>query len=176
VNRVMDSEKRREEIIRILSNKAKPVKGIELANKFNVTRQIIVQDIALLRAKGENIISTPQGYLVINMGDEKKCVKAIVCRHHGYSAMEDELKSIVDMGGKVLDVIVEHKLYGEIKSPLMIGSRLDVDNFIESFKKTNSEPLSSLTDGIHIHSIEADNEEIIKKIEELLDQKGYLIK
>lgn len=172
----MDSEDRRTKIINILNNMNEPIKGMVLAEKLNVSKQIIVQDIALLRAKGENIISTPQGYIILKGEKSNKIVKTIVCKHEGNHAIEDELNSIVDMGGEILDVIVEHPIYGEIKSPLMIGSRLEVANFMENLRKTNAEPLSSLTDGVHIHSIQVDNEDVFEKIKKILDQKGYLIK
>ena len=153
----------------------KPIKGTELAEKFGVSRQVIVQDIALLRAKGEDILATPQGYIVLKKEKAANIVRTIACKHTGYKEIEDELTTVVDMGGKVLDVIVEHPLYGEIKSPLMISSRLDVEEFMKNLKATNAEPLSSLTDGVHIHSIEAKNEETLKKIKAGLEEKGYLI-
>lgn len=103
----MDSKERRKEILRLLKEKDNPIKGIDLANKLGVSRQIIVQDIAILRAKGERILATPQGY-IIPMEKENKLVKTIVCKHTKNEEIEDELKIIVDMGGKVLDVVVEH--------------------------------------------------------------------
>ena len=106
---------------------------------------------------------------------ENKVVKKIVCNHEGYDELEDELKIIVDMGGKIIDVIVEHPLYGEIKSPLEISSRLEVQQFMKNLKQTNAEPLSSLTAGIHIHTIEVDSEENLDRIKEALDGKKYLI-
>lgn len=170
----MTSE-RRKKILDILSKCSEPIKGMELAKKFNVSRQVIVQDIALLRAKGENIISTPQGYMLLKNKKSKNLIKTIACRHKGYDAIKDELTCIVDLGGKVIDVIVEHPLYGEIRSTLMIGSRLDVDNFMTNLKKSKAEPLSTLTNGIHLHSIEVENIEIFNKIKSILKQKGYLV-
>ncbi|HLR35825.1 MAG TPA: transcription repressor NadR [Tissierellales bacterium] len=170
----MDSKERRKEILRLLKEKDNPIKGIDLANKLGVSRQIIVQDIAILRAKGERILATPQGY-IIPMEKENKLVKTIVCKHTKNEEIEDELKIIVDMGGKVLDVVVEHPLYGEIKSPLMISSRLDVFQFMKNLERTKAEPLSTLTEGIHIHSIEVENEKILENIKEALKKKNYLI-
>ncbi len=170
----MDSKERRKEILRLLKEKDNPIKGIDLANKLGVSRQIIVQDIAILRAKGESILATPQGY-IIPMEKGNKLVKTIVCKHIKHEEIEDELKTIVDMGGKILDVVVEHPLYGEIKSPLMINSRLDVVQFMENLERTKAEPLSTLTAGVHIHSIEVENEKIFKNIKEALKEKNYLI-
>lgn len=172
----MSSDERRLEIINILNKLDEPISGTELAKKLGVSRQVIVQDIAILRAGGEEIIATPQGYIILKDVDESRIIKTIVCKHSTYDEIEDELKTIVDIGGKILDVIVEHSVYGEIKGSLMISSRLDVEKFIKNLKNTNAEPLSSLTDGIHIHSIEIEDEETFKKIIEKLEEKSYLIK
>ncbi|WP_026894929.1 transcription repressor NadR [Clostridiisalibacter paucivorans] len=170
----MDAKERRNEILRTLINTDNPIKGIDIANIFDVSRQVIVQDIAILRAKGEDIIATPQGYLIVKKSN-KKLLKAIVSKHQGYDEIEDELTTIVDLGGKIIDVIVEHPLYGEIKSPLMIGSRLDVKSFMEKIKEVQAEPLSSLTDGVHIHTIEVPSEEVFQQIKIRLKEKKYLI-
>src|SRR5690554_5124116 len=152
----MNAWERRGKILETLNKNMKPVKGTELSKKFNVSRQIIVQDIALLRARGEDILATPQGYIIPKVYKENKLIRKIVCKHEGYDEIEDELKTIVDLGGKIVDVIVEHPLYGEIKSPLEISSRLDLQEFMDNLRETKAEPLSSLTEGIHIHTIEVD--------------------
>jgi len=172
---ILDSEKRRESIKNILIKKNTPIKGTELAKMFNVSRQVIVQDIAILRAKGEEIFATPQGYMTISNKQNNKIIKAIVCKHTGYNEIDDELKTIVDMGGKVLDVIVEHPIYGEIKNSLMLSSRVEIDDFVNSLIKEKAEPLSSLTEGVHVHNIEVPSYEIYEKILEQLGKKGYLI-
>ena len=171
----MEAWERRDRILKKLKSLKKPIKGTELSRIFGVSRQVIVQDIALLRARGENILATPQGYIIPHIYGEDKIIKKIVCNHKGYDEIEDELKTIVDMGGKVIDVIVEHPLYGEIKSCLEISSRLELQQFMDNLKRFNAEPLSSLTDGIHIHTIEIDNEENFKRIKETLIEKKYLI-
>ena len=171
----MEAWERRDKILKELGTSKKPIKGIELSRIFGVSRQVIVQDIALLRARGEEILATPQGYMIPHIYGENKVVKKIVCNHEGYDELEDELKIIVDMGGKIIDVIVEHPLYGEIKSPLEISSRLELQQFMKNLKQTNAEPLSSLTAGIHIHTIEVDSEENLDRIKEALDGKKYLI-
>lgn len=170
----MESDERRIEIINMLKSTEKPIKGMKLADKLGVSRQVIVQDIAILRASGKEIIATPQGYIMIK-GNGNKLIKTIVCKHLGYDKIRDELNTIVDNGGKVIDVIVEHPLYGEIKSPLMISSRLDVEDFMDGLIKTKAEPLSSLTDGVHIHSIEVEDERAFEKIKNDLSEKKYLL-
>jgi transcriptional regulator of NAD metabolism len=171
----LDTIKRREAILEILRDIDLPVKGTELAEKFGVTRQVIVQDIAILRARGINILATAQGYIIPKNIDQKNFKKKIVCNHIGISQMEEELNTIVDLGGKILDVIVDHPLYGEIKSPLNIESRHEVSEFIKSINLTNAEPLSSLTQGLHLHTIEVKDEETYERIKKALENKNYLV-
>lgn len=171
----MEAWERREKILNLLKSSTRPIKGTELSNIYQVTRQVIVQDIALLRARGEEILATPQGYIIPKMNKRDSLVKKIVCKHNDNIEIEDELKTIVDLGGKIIDVIVEHPLYGEIKSQLEISSRLDVDEFIKNLEKTKAEPLSALTEGVHIHTIEIESQEIYKVIREALKRKNYLI-
>ncbi|RKD28755.1 transcription repressor NadR [Thermohalobacter berrensis] len=171
----MDSKERRKAILETLKKSKSPIKGTDLADKFDVSRQVIVQDIAILRAGGTEILATPQGYMIIGAEKNDKIRKTIVCKHCGYDEIEDELKTIIDMGGKLLDVIVEHPIYGEIKSPLMLNSRIEIEEFMKKIKKKDAQPLSSLTGGIHLHTVEVSSEEVFKKIEERLNQKGYLV-
>ena len=171
----MESVDRREGILKLLKEKNGPVKGTDIAKMYDVSRQVIVQDIAILRARGEEIIATPQGYMIMEDYSTNKLVKTIVCKHTEYDEIDDELKAVVDMGGKVLDVIVEHPVYGEIKSPLMISSRMEVQDFMEKLMSQKAEPLSSLTEGVHIHTIEVPNEEAYDRIKKSLIKKGYLI-
>lgn len=172
----MDANERRQEILNILNKSEEPVRGTDLSEKLEVSRQVIVQDIAILRARGENILATPQGYLMPKVQERKKLTKTIVCTHKTNIELEEELGLIVDLGGKIIDVIVEHPLYGEIKSQLQIGSRHDLKLFIDNLKTTKAEPLSSLTGGVHLHTIEVDDEETLERIKEALLQKKYLIK
>ena len=59
----MDAKTRRKEILNIIKYNMEPVSGSALAKKLNVSRQVIVQDIALLRAENNDIISTHKGYI-----------------------------------------------------------------------------------------------------------------
>lgn len=170
----MDANKRRNNIIDILNKDKEAIKGADIAKKFNVSRQVIVQDIAILRAKGSDIIATPNGYIILN--NESLGIRRTIVSQHQYNKdIEEELNIIVDLGGKILDVIVEHPIYGEIKGQLMISSRMDVSEFIKKVKENNAEPLSTLTDGVHIHTIEVPSEEIFEKIEYQLKIKKYLV-
>lgn len=172
----MDANERRKMILSILKGAEGPIKGTDLSEQLEVSRQVIVQDVAILRARGESILATPQGYLIPQIYGKEKLVKTIVCTHQNNEQIEEELRIIVDLGGKVLDVIVEHPLYGEIKSQLQISSRHDLKQFIDNLNETKAEPLSSLTDGVHIHTIEAEDEETLNRIKEGLLEKKYLIK
>ncbi|EOD00533.1 transcription repressor NadR [Caldisalinibacter kiritimatiensis] len=172
----MDANERRENILITLKESKGPIKGTDLAKKFDVSRQVIVQDIAILRAGGEEILATPQGYMIINKNINNELTKTIACRHKEYNEIEDELKTIIDMGGEVLDVIVEHPIYGEIKSPLMIGSRVEIEDFMKEIREHHAEPLATLNDGVHLHTIKVPSEDVFDKIKNKLEEKGYLIK
>ncbi|QUH19378.1 transcription repressor NadR [Alkaliphilus sp. B6464] len=170
----MTSTERRNAIINKLKNNVEPIKGTDLAKFFNISRQVIVQDIALLRAQGEDIIATPQGYM-IPIKKDNRITKRIVCKHEGYNAIEEELQIMIDYGATIIDVIVEHPLYGEITSVLNINHKRDLEYFINTITKKKAEPLATLTDGIHIHTIEVANEEIFQELKKALNKKGYLI-
>ncbi len=172
MKKVLHSDERRREILRILTEKTMPVSASVFAEKFGVTRQIIVKDIALLRAEKKDIISTAKGY-ILNKNDSYGCRTTVyVC--HDAEHMEDELTTIVDLGGKVLTTAVEHPFYGTLGETLNIKSRKDIKNFFDRLKKTKSEPLLKLTQGKHIHIIEADDEESLQEICDALKEKGYI--
>ena len=166
----MKSIDRWEEIVKLLINNNKAIKGIDLANKFGVTRQIIVKDIAILRAKGSNIIATPDGY-IYNI--DKNKVKSIIAVNHGADKMIEELEIVVKYGGIIENVIVEHPLYGEIIGNIMIKNLNDLNKFEESFKNIEAKPLSEITNGIHLHTISADSEDDINSIKRELEEKGF---
>lgn len=167
----MNREERRLEIVRILSTSSEPVSGSQLAKLLGVSRQVIVQDIAIIREKNQNILSTTQGYIVNKPMRCKRIYK--VC--HEDSHIQDELNTIVDAGGKVLDVFVYHSIYGRIQVDLLIATRLDVKKFIDNFEKGKVSALKKLTLDYHFHTIEADSEEILDIIEKELKEKSYLI-
>jgi len=170
----LKTEERRENLFKRLKSSKSAIIGSELAEDFGVSRQVIVQDIALLRARGEKIIATSQGYLYPE--NDKDTIKAtIACIHGEDDEVEEELMTIVNYGAKIIDVIVEHPIYGELKGMLMIKNPADVQEFVKNYKKNDASLLSSLTDGVHLHTVEALNEQVIKKIKEELKEKGYLL-
>lgn len=169
----MEGSERRENIIGMLKGSGEPMSGTALAARLGVSRQVIVQDIALLRAVDKNIISTNKGYMYF-APDMGKCKRTFrVC--HTDAEMRDELNCIVDNGGRVLDVVVEHGVYGTITAELQMSTRRDVNEFMEKIGRETSKPLNLLTDGIHYHTVEAESEAALDIIEKELKQKGYLI-
>jgi uncharacterized protein len=169
----MSSKDRRKLIEEILLKRGEPQKGHNLAQELGVTRQVIVKDIAILRAEGIDIIATPEGYIIPRK--EKHKITRIIAVCHRPDQIQEELTCIVKFGGKIEDVVIEHPVYGEIRGMLMIKTPYDIQNFIEKCKEFNAEPLSTLTKGVHIHTIEADNEEIIVRIINELKLRNLLI-
>jgi hypothetical protein len=168
----MEASKRRDKIMERLKKASTPVVARELADSYDVSRQVIVGDIALLRASGEEILSTPKGY-IMRPSVDSHYKKKIVCQH-SKDQTEEELLTIVRLGGEVIDVIVEHPLYGEMSGALNIRSQDDVRTFLEQLDREEASLLSDLTDGLHTHTISAKNKDIIGKIEESLKTKGLL--
>lgn len=168
----MDSKSRREDILVRLIESVTPIKGTDFAKLYNVTRQIIVKDIAILRAKGNKIIATPDGYIITS---EDNRVRTILAVCHKSNRIEEELEIIIKYGGIIEDVIVEHPLYGEIKGILMIKNLNDLNNFIKRYESNKAKPLSVLTNGVHIHTISADTEENMELIKKELKESGFII-
>lgn len=170
----MSSEKRRKQLIEILESSTKPIKGSELATKLEVSRQVIVQDIALIRAKGYEIIATSQGYIIYAKSNVTEYIK---CKNHiNDEEIYDELKIIVDMGGKIKDVIINHPTYGRLKADINISTQRDILSFMKNVKNNEFRQLSSLSQHDHIHTIEAPSREIINDIIDELDNKNILSK
>lgn len=169
----MTSKERRLQIERLLIGSKTPLKGNMLAEKFDVTRQVIVKDIALLRATGTKIIATPDGYIIYDNCDNK--IRRIIAINHNREEMTEELSIVIKYGGIIEDVIVEHPVYGEIKAMLMIRNSADLENFTRRFSENKAQPLSSLTEGTHLHTIVADNKEDMESIVSELEARKFLI-
>ena len=169
----MNGEKRRQEILKELAKAKSALNATKIAEKFGVTRQIIVADIALLRAAGNSIRAEHRGYVLDKPENEIR--KPIVCRH-SKEGVADEFYAIVDNGGKILDVQVEHSLYGIISANLSICSRYDADEFVREATQKDATQLSDLTGGIHVHTICVKDEETFERICEKLTALGILVK
>lgn len=168
----MDGDRRREKIIELLKDSSEPLSGGKLGKIFDVSRQVIVQDVALLRAQGLDIMATARGYVLYKSKDESK--QRVVLVKHQYKDIEGELSTIVDYGGIIRNVLIEHPLYGEMTGNMMIETRRDVEQFLKDIDGFDTYPLMNLTHGVHMHTIEAKDESTLDKIEEALGKKGYL--
>lgn len=169
----MDVKTRRESLVQILAS-GEPVTGNCLASQLKVSRQVIVGDIAILRASGIDIYATPQGYILPGVKNQSVITTTIACRH-GRDQLALELGIIIDNGGKVLDVVVEHPVYGDIKGNLMLASRRDIAAFMHKLGEGGAAPLSAVTDGVHLHTIEVPSVEALTAIETELKQHDILL-
>lgn len=168
----MKGQDRRDNILNEMTNSTVPLSGSALAQKFSVSRQVIVQDIALLRAAGHNIISTNRGYTLAESITAARVLKV----SHTDEQVEEELNAIIDLGGTVVDVFVNHKVYGRLRADMNIRCRRDIQEFVTDIKSGKSRPLKNLTSNYHYHTITADSEETLDEIEKTLDEKGMLVR
>lgn len=166
----MKAQERRKTIINILLSEDRPIPGGELSEKCGVSRQIIVQDIAVLKGQGFDILSTHNGYLVQKSPFKDRVFKV----KHSTDQTEDELSTIVELGGTVVDVFVWHKVYGKMSAPLNIFSELQIKQFIEGIRAGKSTELMNITGGYHYHTVRAEKEETLDLISEVLSKKGYI--
>lgn len=167
----MKANERRSEIFSCLMNSAKPVSAGALSAKFGVSRQVIVQDIAILRAEGCKVISTSRGYMAES---DNRAERVIKCRHT-LDELVDEGEIIISAGGRVENIFVNHRIYGRISASLNLASMTDVEELHRSLVSGASKPLMSVTDGYHYHTITADSERTLDEIEGRLRARGYLI-
>lgn len=165
----MDGQARRQKLISIIRDSDKPVSGAALASQLDVSRQVVVTDIALIRANGVEIMSTNRGYVITA---ENKCKRIIKSRHTEEQIL-DELFTIVDNGGCAENIIINHRFYNRLEAPLGVSSRRDAKEFMEAIETGKSKSLSSATSGYHYHIISADSEETLDIIEQELKEKGY---
>ena len=175
MNKRLAGEERRRTLLQLIEASTEPITGSELARHVSVSRQVIVQDLSLLKAKGYQIVATARGYVFLH-GDLTPSIysRKIVCRHSA-EEMETEMNAIVDEGVTIKDVIIDHPVYGSLTGQLMVKSRRDVRAFLERVQKHSASPLSHLTGGLHIHTLEADHEEEIDAAVKELDRLGILV-
>ena len=174
----MTGVQRRKKILEMLGQSSTPLSGGALGRAVGVSRQVVVQDIALLRTEGHPVLATARGYVLEVPHQTERLFK--MC--HTTEQTREELNTIVDLGGEVLDVMVNHRIYGKVSAPLNIRSRRDVEAFVENIRTGRSTPLLNVTSGYHFHHVAADQEEILDEIEAALDDSnvgrfaGYLQK
>lgn len=188
------SEARRASLLDALRLADAPVSGGQLASTLNVSRQIIVQDIALLREAGANIVATTKGYVLAdtaqtltqnttqtmtqNAAEQPVAVLDEPARtfklHHEVEQTRDELQTIIALGGRVHNVSISHRAYGRITAPLEIADQADIEQFIHDIESGKSSPLSTATSGYHYHLVSAPSDEALEAIGRALADKGFL--
>lgn len=166
----MKASQRRQEIINLLLSAKEPISGASLAERFSISRQIIVSDISVIKASGFEILSTHYGYV---MQKSPLCERVFKVKHTT-DETEDELMTIVSLGGTVVDAFVWHKVYGRVQAQLNIFSPLHVKQFIEGVRSGKSSELMNITGGYHYHTVRAESEDVLESIFEALNNKGYI--
>ncbi|UII55026.1 transcription repressor NadR [Cytobacillus spongiae] len=167
-------EERRTLILELLKSSLEPITGADLASKTNVSRQVIVGDITLLKAKNEPIIATSQGYMYLSHNPLAAFERTVAC-HHSPDRTEEELNLLVDLGVTVKDVKIEHPVYGDLTASIMVSNRKEVQLFISKVNSTNASYLSELTDGTHLHTLSASSEKVLDEAVEALKKERFLI-
>ena len=169
----MDYINRREEILRILEQTPESISASRLAARFGVTRQVIVSDVALLRATGRPIVATRSGYR-LEKSPSPANLETILCRHSAQQVL-DEFYAVVDNGGSVVSVLVEHPIYGEISAEINIASRYDAQEFVRRMQSAHAAQLSDLTGGLHVHTIRVPDAMAFERIITQLRHLGILV-
>lgn len=167
----MKAHDRRAEILSLIGNSGSPVAANFLSEKYSVSRQVIVQDIAILRAQGYGVISTNRGYV---LGSGLRAERVFKCRHT-LDELVNESEIIISLGGKIEDISVNHRVYGKISARLELSTLRHAEELYRSLVSGASKPLMSVTDGYHYHTVSGENEQTLDKIEAALREKGYLI-
>lgn len=167
----MKVAERRKAIVNLLLSAKEPISGSELAQKFDVSRQIIVQDMTVLKGTGYEILSTSQGYIMQKSPLSERVFKV----RHTTDQTEDELSCIVNLGGTVVDVYVWHKVYGKVEASLNIFSQMHIKQFMEGVRTGQSTELMHITGGYHYHTVRAENEAILDQIEAALNERKYIV-
>ena len=170
----MTGENRRKQIRQMLMEAQHPLTGTALAGALHVSRQVIVQDIALMRAEHQPIVSTNKGYL-LRPDTVRACQpKRVFFVRHNTDQVMEEFMTVIDLGGRILDVAVEHELYGSIRTELLIDNARDAEEFAERLMRCRDNPLKVLTDDCHFHTVCAPSEKLLDLIEQELRTRGFL--
>ncbi len=165
-------KERLQQLTRILKSNAEPVSGVVLATRLKVSRQAIVQDIAMLREQGLPVVATSRGY---HVEEYPSAFRRILAVRHPPERIYEELTLIVAHGGKVLDVLVDHSIYGEIRGNIDVGTLDEVTRFVALMETTGRHPLLTLSDGFHLHTVEAPDEDTLQVIQSKLKDAGLLV-
>lgn len=170
----MTGEERRNQILQMLQTRTAPLSGTALAEHFHVSRQVIVQDIALMRAENHDVLSTNRGYLCRRTESAPSLPKRVFFVRHTTGQVLEEFETILELGGRVLDVVVEHELYGQIRVELLIETKQDAREFYDKLLRSRDKTLKVLTDDCHYHTVAAPSDTLLDLIEQALLKKGFL--
>ena len=170
----MTGEERREQLLYLLRNQQEPMSGTALAQRFHVSRQVIVQDIALMRAENIAVLSTNKGYLIRTAAAVPQQPKRVFYVRHDTDQVLEEFMTVLELGGKILDVAVEHELYGQIRVELLIETEQDARDFVDRLARCRDNPLKVLTGDCHYHTVSAPSEKLLDLIEQELKAKGFM--
>lgn len=170
----MTGEERRSRILQLLRDQGSPLSGAALAQRFRVSRQIIVQDIALMRAESTPILSTNRGYIIRKETSAASQPMRVFYVRHDTDQVLEEFMTVIELGGRILDVAVEHELYGQIRVDLLIETAKDAEEFVKKLSQCRDNPLKVLTDDCHYHTVSAPSEKLLDLIEQELRTKGLL--
>lgn len=171
----MTGEERRARILEKLKQQGPPLSGTALAKLFHVSRQVIVQDIALMRAENHAILSTNKGYLYRTEETENNQPKRVFYVKHTTGQVLEEFDIVLELGGKILDVAVEHEIYGQIRVDLLIETKQDAVDFSQRLLNCRDNPLKVLTDDCHYHTVAAPSEKLLDLIQQELQDRGFLL-
>ena len=171
----MTGDTRREKILELLKQNGSPMSGTAIAKLFGVSRQVIVQDVALMRAENLRILSTNKGYIYKSEEQQDTQPKRVFYVKHGTEQVLEEFIVVLELGGKILDVAVDHELYGHIQVDLLIETIQDAKEFVSRLMVCKDNPLKVLTDDCHYHTVTAPSEKLLDLIERELKEKGFLM-
>jgi transcriptional regulator of NAD metabolism len=164
---------RRQRVLELLREARRSITGSELSASLGVSRQAIVNDMAILRAAGEPIGGSPQGYRW--RGEQMSGVFATLACRHDREGCQKELETLVAHGVAVLDVVVDHQLYGEVRADMNVWTHRDVQRYMEVLHTSPVEPLSALTGGVHAHHVRAPDDVALGSARSDLALLGFLL-
>lgn len=167
---------RREQILDLIKSNTTPINGSTISKQMGVSRQVIVQDIALLRANKHDIISTNRGYLINNLNKDKdeELFTRVFKVSHTDEQINDELSCIINLSGKIIDVSIDHQVYGKLCAELNICNKKDIDDFVSQMDNKQVAPLKNITNNCHFHTVEAPSIKLLDLIELELKEEGFL--
>lgn len=170
----LHGDERRIKILALIQEATTPLNGSVISKQMGVSRQVIVQDIALLRANKHDIISTNRGYLINTPTNEVDTFTRVFKVAHSDDDIAKELLCIINLSGQVLDVFVDHDVYGKISVDLNISTTQDIENFVVSMQDDEVSPLKNITNEHHYHTVKAPTVKLLDLIEAELRESGFL--